>query len=469
MKRTFYLITLLLTACNVGPNYHVPLTCMPAHFSENKPHLSDYESCAWYCDLNDAVLTDLIKRAICGSNLDIQVALANIRLARAQLGVANASFFPQLDMTGKVTRDRLSANSEVLSAFPTGLIPLSYTDYKFEFDASWEIDIFGHTRRTVEASCARLGSNIENQRNVSIVTAAEVARIYTLYRTYQQRIIIAKNTINSYAETAQLVRLQLQAGKANVVDLNRAESELLSAKASLPPLQAEAKATLASLAVLVGELPECLFHEINDTLPIPVFNHHKICVGLPSDILRNRPDIRMAERELAAATADVGVAVSNLFPRFKLIGDIGSDTTIPGTYFHKASIFWSGGPQISMPIFHGGSLINTVKAQEAARDAALAQYKKTILQALADVESSLVRYHKKRVETKELQASYKKLKSVLRLVKLQYRDGKISLLNVLDVERQLYQIHDQYVQSKGQDTINLVSLYKSLGGAWVCA
>lgn len=461
------LFLLLLVSCTVGPNYHRPVHPIPSHYSSTKETTSSLKMNQFWRDaLGDPVLVGLINQALGGGNLDIQQSYAKICQARAQLGIANADYFPQLNANGKISRDRLSGNSEILVAFPPGIVPLNYTDYKFGFDASWEIDVFGHTRRSVEASRARFQSTIDNQYNVAISTAAEVATLYTLYRVYQQRIEVAKHTINSYTQTEKLVALQMEAGSATGVDLSRVESEVLSAKADLQPLQAEAKATLAGLAVLVGEFPESLFKKLSKTAPIPNVRRTHLSIGLPSDLLQRRPDIKMAERNLAAATADIGVARANQFPRFQLLGDLGSDTTIPGAFFQSASRYWSVGPQVSIPIFQGGRLKNAVIAQEAARNSALASYKKVILQALADVESSLIRYERERVRKQKIQAAYLKLKTTLRLIKLQYQSGQSSLMDVLDVERQLNQLDNQLVQSSGQVTIHLISLYKALGGSW---
>ncbi len=462
------LLLSLLTSCTVGPNYHKPETPLPEKYSlakHNSPAKKTNQF--WVDSLGDPLLIRFINQALRGNNLDMQKAYANICQARAELGISKADYFPQLDASGKISRDRLSANSEILVAFPNGIVPLNYTDYKFGFDASWELDFFGRIRRGVEASRARFQSAIENQANVIISTAAEVANIYTQYRVYQQRIIIAQDTIKSYSETVRLVKLQMQAGSATGVDLSRVESEVLSAKAALAPLQAEAKATLAALAVLVGEYPESLLDKLSQTAPIPTIKPTSLAIGLPSDLLLRRPDIKMAERDLAAATADVGVARANQFPRFQLVGDIGSDTTIPGAFFKAASGYWSFGPQVSLPIFQGGRLRNAVRAQEAARNNALANYKQTVLKAFADVESSLIRYDRERLRKQKIQESYAKLKSAHRLIKLQYKTGQTSLIDVLDVERQLNQLEDQQAQSTGQVTINLISLYKALGGGWM--
>ena len=471
MRHYLYLLLLaLLSSCTVGPDYHVPASQLPAHYSSSHPTLSANKlpgkTSFWYRHFNDPVLVSLIEKAVDGSNFDIQKSLANIREARAEIAIVNADNLPELDGVGKISRDRLSGNSEILSSFPSNKIPLSYTDYRFGFDASWEIDVFGHTRRSVEAARARFQSATENLNNTAIIVAAEVARTYTQYRVYQQRVIIAAHTIDAYTETTRLVKLEMQAGSASAVDLHRAESELLSAKAALPPLQASAKSSLAALAILTGELPEKLFARLEKIEPIPILKPDALSVGLPADLLHRRPDLRIAERELAAATADLGVAVANQFPRFQLIGDLGSETTKPGTYFQRASAFWSVGPQFSIPIFQGGRLKNAVKAQAAANDAAIANYRKAIIQALADVESSMVQYHQDRIKNKKLLGSYNKLKSVRRLIQLQYKEGQASLLDVLDVERQLDTLNNEYVQSLGQVTIDLVALYKAFGGAW---
>ena len=464
--RLFFLCFLLI-GCTVGPDYHPPQNKLPTEYSAPKSDFSSKNQHQfWSLTIGDKTLTRLIHQALLGANFDIQKSYASILQARATLGIAKADFFPQLNAEGKISRDKLSGNTELIVAFPPGSVPLNYTDYKFGFDASWELDFFGRIRRNVEASKARFQNMVENQQNVAISVAAEVASIYTQYRIYQQRIIIAKKTITSFTETVHLVKLRMQAGSASKVDLNRVESEVLSSKAIVPPLRAEGRASLAALAVLVGELPESLFKELDKTAPIPKIKPKRLSVGLPSDLLRRRPDIRMAERTLAAATADIGVAVANQYPQFQLIGDLGSETTILGTFFQAASSYWSIGPHVNIPIFQGGRLKDAVAAQVQVRDIALANYKQTILQALGDVESSLIRYNKERIRSQKINASYDKLGSVLNLVKLQYREGKASLTDVLDVERQLEQLEDQRVQSEGQVTIDLISLYKSLGGSW---
>lgn len=459
---------LLLTACTVGPVYHPPEEKLPAHYRNvNKNYSSAIPRLFWWNMLGDPLLVELINQAVCGKNLDVVKASANVRQARAALGIAKADLYPQLDGNGKISRDHLSHNSEIISSFPAQIIPLYYTDYKFGFDASWEFDFFGRVRHSIEASRAQFESAIENQHVVVLSTAAEVARDYILYRVYQRRIAIARHSINSYAHTAKLTAIQLHAGLATVADLHRVKSQWYGAVASLPTLKAEAQATLNALAVMVGEYPETLSKKLTAVAPIPVFQSAKLSIGLPSDLLLTRPDVRSAERELAAATANVGVAVANQFPRFQLIGDIGSETVFPGQFFQSASYYWSIAPQVSIPIFHGGRLRYAVKENVAVRDAAFATYKQTILQALSDVESALIRYQNQQAAEKNLLVSYNKEYAAMRLVKIQYQVGQIALLDLLDVERQVDQISDQHVQAVGQVAINLITLYKALGGAWV--
>ena len=471
LKRTGFVLAFLiclLPACTVGPNYHGTVQNLPAHYSASKKITPSNDiNQFWQPSFKDPVLNSLIAQGLRGNNTDIEISYAKIRQARAELGIQKAEYFPQINAAGKISRDRLSGNSEILVAFPPGVVPLNYTDYKFGFDASWELDVFGHTRRSVEASTARFLATVENQQLAAISVAAEIANVYTQYRVYQQRINIAKKTIASFIKTEKLVKLQMQAGVATSADLKRVESEELSFQGDLPFLYAESKATLAALAVLVGEYPESLFKKLSRTAPVPVINTHNLSLGLPSELLIRRPDIRMAERNLAASTADIGVAVSNLFPRFQLIGNFGSDTTIPGAFFDSASKYWTLAPHMSLPIFTAGKIKNDIKAREAARDIALANYKNTILKALADVESSLIRYHGERARKRQVQASANKLHSALRLLRMEYEAGTTSLINILDVERQLNQLNDKIVQSAGQETINLIALYKSLGGSWL--
>lgn len=468
----YYLLQLFvivsLSGCTLGPNYKAPTPKMPTHYTTKNPNeASQPITPFWHSAFNDPILNELITKALHGTNTDIQKAVAKISQARAELGMTQANFAPQLNASGRLVRDHVSGNSEIISAFPKGSIPLTYTDYRFGFDASWELDVFGHNRRALEASRAHFQSALENQYNVALITSAEIANLYTQYRVLQERVRIAQQTIESYNKTLKLVKLQLEAGVANRVDVNRVSSEVHSSKAVLPLLQADERATVSALAVLVGKTPEFLIHKLAPKAPIPSMNSTNLVVGLPSLLLQRRPDIKMAERELAAATAEVGVAVTNQFPRFQLIGRLGFDTTIAGTYFQSASSYWTYGPQVSLPIFQGGRLKQAVKVQEALAYSALANYKKTVLQALADVESSLIRYEKERARHQELVNSLTTLKNALELIRLQYKEGKTSLIDVLDVERQLNQLAEQKVQSTGQVTIHLIALYKALGGSWV--
>jgi NodT family efflux transporter outer membrane factor (OMF) lipoprotein len=471
MKKILIGLLLILVGCTVGPNYQIPTLQLPTNYIEiqnaKQPVTTKVDE-FWWHSIGDPILVQLLNQALTHDNLDIQKAKANVRQARATLGITKADYYPELDLGGKISRDRLSRNAEIISAFP-GNIPLLFTDYAANFDASWEIDVFGYTRRSAEAARARWQYAIATEKDVAITTAAEVIRLYTLYRVYQKRIEIAEHNIASYNKTAKLIKLQQQAGIANLSDIHLAQSDVHTAEAFLKQLQPEALATLASLAVMVGEPPETLYPLIKDPKPIPTIYPKYLTVGVPSDLLRRRPDIRAAERNLAAATADVGVATANLYPRFQLIGSLGFDTTIPGTYLNNASRLWSLAPHISTPIFQGGKLRYAVKSSEAARDYALANYKQTVLQALADVESAMIRYEKERQRKQKLLAARNNLQSASHIIEIQFINGSATLVDKLIIERQRNQIADLYVQSVGQETINIVSLYKALGGDWLTA
>jgi NodT family efflux transporter outer membrane factor (OMF) lipoprotein len=465
MKFLIFLLSLILTACTVGPNYQIPTETIPTHYTAGGKHVS--ASSGNHLSLNlfrDPLLNSLIAEAINGNNFDVQTAKANIVASRAALGIANANFLPEINANARVTRDHLSKNGELLGSIPFPIKNL-FTDYTAGFDASWELDLFGGTRRSAEAARAKLQSVMEQQKNIFIMTAAEVARTYIEYRVYQQRIILAKHSIETYTETQKLTKLLVDTGEKSRVDLNRIESETLSAKANLHALLAEEQATLNALAVLVGEYPENLSQRLRSNGRIPTLNTH-IYVGLTSDLLKRRPDIQVAERELAVATANIGVAVSNLYPQFQLVGKLGTDTIFPGTFSEVASRYWSWGPRISIPLFQGGKLHNAVDQTKALQDVALINYRKTILTAFADVESSLIRYDQERAKKRDLQHAYAEIKTALRLTRMQYQNGSISLSELLDVERQVDSLGAEYCQSSGRAAINLVALYKALGGEW---
>ena len=460
------LVSVLLGACAVGPNYQAPAVPTPAAFAAP----GEFESAApllrWWQVLGDDNLTALIERAVGGANLDLRSADARIRQARAELAVAAAASVPSLNASAQVSRDRFSRESELFANLPFPNPQLQFTDYRAGFDASWEIDLFGHISRNVEAADARLQGAQAGWQDARIAVAGEVARTYIQLRQGEEQFSLGEADLTALTQSARLVQLRFEAGNESALDLRRARAEVQTQSATLDEIRAEKAASLDALAVLVGVTPEEVQGLILPDRPVPVPGADRIAVGLPSDLLRRRPDVRRAERDLAAATADIGVATADLYPRFQLVGNFGVDTIRPGELGQQASRTWSLAPQFYLPLIGRGRLKSAVNAREAARDAALSAYQKSVLSALSDVEMAMVRFDRARARLAALEQAMLDLEGNAALVREQYAAGRSSSIDVLAAERQARQMHEQVTDAKANLDIQLVALYKALGGGW---
>jgi NodT family efflux transporter outer membrane factor (OMF) lipoprotein len=456
-----------LAACVVGPHYVPPDAGQeaPAGYSTHDAGLSaDAPPDRWWLALGDSRLTSLIERAL-SDNPDLASAEARVQQARALARVAGAEFYPSLNADGRASRDRLSPNGENLALIPFVPRTTEFTDYRLGFDASWEIDLAGKTRHDVEAAAARLGSSAESRNAARLVVAADVADAFVDYYASSERLEIAQRTLASYDETLRLVALEERAGLASDSDLQRSAADRLQAAGALPPLLAERQSALFQLAALTATGIDALAAE----LPMP----HRVPavpttapVGLPADVLRRRPDVRQAERELAASAAEVGSAVADQFPRLSLVGDLGWDSVHTGNLLNAASRYWNLTPQLTVPLFAGGRLRQQVKASEAAKDAALNAYRTTVLRALSDTESSIVRFSSERNREGDLAAAAAARLADVELLRRRFAAGDASMIDVLNTERALDQAADQDAASRAQLARNYVALGKALGGGW---
>jgi NodT family efflux transporter outer membrane factor (OMF) lipoprotein len=461
-----------VAGCAVGPNYRAPDTAalVPPAYSTPEHSLAATALSAeapadrWWSEFGDPLLDALVTTALAGSP-DLAAAEARVREARALARVAGAGFLPALNAAGRVSRDKLSRNGENLALIPFTPTTTEFTDYRAGFDASWEIDLAGRTRREVEAALARLGSSGESRNDARVVVAAEVTMAYVDYRVAVERLGLARRNAAVLEETLQLVRLERQAGVASDVELHRAHAEQASASAVPPTLEAEARAALFRLAALTGESAAALTSRLESARPVPA-TPAATPIGMPSDLLRRRPDVRRAERDLAAATADVGSAVAAQFPRLSLVGDFGWESVRTGDLTAAASRYWNPGPQLTLPLFAGGRLKGQVEAAEATRDAALASYRSVVLRAFADTETSLIRFANERARAASLAAAAETLDAGLVLERQRFAAGDASQLDVLAAERSLTQASDQRVASAGQAALEFVALQKALGGGW---
>jgi len=461
VKRTAALILLLAAGCAVGPDYEPPKTETPAAWGE-KADLSSADLSRWWTLFNDDALNRLVDRAV-KSNHDLRIATGRVREARGQLGVVVGQLFPEIDATGSVVRGRQSPNG---LQFP---IADDYTTrYKAGFEASWEIDLFGAVQRGYEAASADYESWIENRRNVLVVLLGDVARNYVGLRGNQFLAGVLRRNVASALDTEQITRARLAAGVATELDVSRAQALRASAESAIPQVEAAIKQTIHRLSVLTGATPETLTAELLAPTPIPSAPP-RIIVGLPSELLLRRPDVRQAERKLATATAAVGVATAELYPRISLTGAFGLDSLSSADFFKWQSRAWSVGPSIRWPIFAGGRIRAQIEVQDAQQEQALAAFEKSVLFALEDVENALVSYLREVDRRRSLDEAVTANRRAVELADDLYRKGLTSFIDVLDAQRALYLTEADLGRSTAEVTLNLVLLYKALGGGWESA
>lgn len=459
------------TGCTVGPEHTTPETETPAAWSaplEGGATAASPQSLArWWDTLEDPVLTSLIERAVEG-NLDLREARARIREARAQRGVVAGQNGPDVNLNASYSRSRGSEEVQFGNGpgigFP-GEDPEGSDLYQVGFDASWEIDVFGRTRRAVEAADADVEASVESARDVLVTLASEVARNYIEVRSFQNRIAIAEANVRTQQDAVELARARFDAGLTNELDVARAEAQLSATRAQIPSLQAGLAGAIHRLGVLLGREPGALHGELSEAGPIPAAPD-EIPVGLPSELLRRRPDIRAAERQAAAATARIGVATADLFPRVSLTGSLGLQSSHIGSLPSGDARFWSIGPSLNWSIFNMGRVRSNIRVQEAVQEQTLARYERTVLEAFEEVENALVNYGRELVRRQTLAQAVAADQRAVDLATELYRQGLTDFLSVVDAQRQLYLNQDQLAQSERTVAVNLVALYKALGGGW---
>jgi multidrug efflux system outer membrane protein len=458
-------LILIMTGCaTVGPDYVRPDTSLSTTWhSELKGGLIAGEMnpqtlATWWSTLNDPELSSLIDLAVSG-NLDLKKSKARVREARARRGIAKAGLFPTLDATGSATWTESSNN--------TGTNRTSETSdlYTASFDAGWEIDIFGGVRRSVEAAEADVGASQEDLRDVLVSLLSEVAVNYIDLRKFQSLLAIAEGNLVSQNETYQLTLWRYQAGLSDELSVQQARYNVEQTRAQLPTLRTGKEEALNRIAVLLGEQPGNVHSLFDQQLPIPVIPR-KLAIGVPADVLRNRPDVRRAERELAAQTARIGVAIADLYPKFTLSGSIGFETLKMSAL--PTSQTWSlgDGPGITWAIFKGAAIRQNIEAQSALQEQALFKYEAAILTALEDVENALVAYGEEQNRRDSLQEAAQAAQKAVELAKYKYQSGLTDFYNVLEAERSLLTFQELLAQSNGTVASNLVRLYKALGGGW---
>jgi len=455
-------VVLLISGCAaVGPNYVAPALEAPAAWQAeardglNAAPPDPATLAAWWQSLNDPVLSGLMQQAAAG-NLDLKQAAARVREARAAVKTSKAGFFPMLDAAGSYSHSRSSEERGGGSTVDL---------YSAGFDAGWELDVFGGVRRSVEAAEADLQAQNEDLHDVLVSLLAEVALNYVDARTYQARITVAEKNLAAQQETLSMAQARYRAGLANELAVEQATYNLESTRSQIPLLRSQLSAALNRIAALLGRPPGAFNARLAAAAPVPS-PPAEIAVGVPAETLRHRPDVRRAERQLAAQTARVGVAVAELYPKFTLPGSIGLDALSFSGLFATSAGSYSFAPGVKWSIFSGGAIRGNIEIQSARQEQALLQYRSTVLAALEEVENAMVAYAEEQRRLERLAASAQAAANAADLAEKQYQAGLTDFTTVLDSQRSLLSFQDQLAQSTGAVTDDLVRIYKALGGGW---
>jgi len=467
----------LVAGCAVGPNFLPPDPGLPATSllagsgvaktaAETEP-----VDPTWWTRFRDPILTRLEAR-IAAENLDVRTATIRLAESRFQRGVAAAAEFPSLSGNGKYTREQYSQNGIVSllgsalgggSGAAINVPPIN--DYTLSIDASWEIDIWGRVRRQIEAADAQVTSTAEQRRGVLISNLAELARDYIQLRGAQAQLRITRDNLKIGQEILDLTQTRQQKGLTTGLDAENAAALVESVRAELPMLEQQEVQAINALSLLLDMPPGALRSELATARPVPPAPAH-VPLGIPSELARRRPDIRQAEADLHAATATIGVAVGDFYPKLQFNGTVGLDALEFKNLWKPSSLQYQFGPSLTIPIFQGGRLVSTLELREAQQQEAAITYEKTVLQAWHEVVNALVAYRKERERRARLASQVDHARRALELARARYNDGVADFIAVLDPERTLLQAEQQYVTSTTNVSLDLVQLYKALGGGW---
>jgi multidrug efflux system outer membrane protein len=454
---------LLSSGCAVGPDYVPPEILTPESFSgaaevssacpSDKPARVD-----WWASFNDPELQKLINAAV-AENRSIDQAVARLNEVRAALSEAKTDILPSVTFDSQYQRLQSSRETE----FQFG--PRTYKEAFAGFDASWELDFFGLVRRNLEETQANKERANAQLDDALVTVVAEVARNYIQLRGDQRRLEVAENNLKNQEETVRLSEATYLAGASTKLENARAKAQRETIRSSIPPIQAAVRASMFRLAVLTGQAPETLIDELSLPAPLPIYDG-PLTLTSPAEMIRRRPDVRSAERALAAATAEIGVYTALLFPRITFEGDFGYRGSQLERLGDVGSDYFIIGPRITWPAFELSKKWAEKLQADARAAQALAAYQETVLEALEDVENSMSYFSSARSRHRSLVAARDENRIALDLARLQYKSGSAAFIDVLDAERSLYLSEDQVAESETELVTRLIAIYKSLGGGW---
>lgn len=475
---------LLLGGCTVGPDYHAPVVEMPTAYSSAEAATPTADDPAiWWQAFRDPVLDDLVARAMAG-NLDIQQAASRVKQARAQEQATRAAGGPSVNASAQAGYTRLSSNAlpSALANFGTGntgsgsggpgigLAGEDFATFQTGFDAAWELDLFGGQRRANEAAGARVAAAVWSQRDAQVLLASEVANTYQQLRALQRRIAVADESIAAARDLLGFIEVRSAKGLVTTLDARRQQQDIQSQIAQREDLAAQAEVHVHALGTLLGLAPTGLaptglaaqLAAAPAAPPDPV----AVPAGLPSDLLQRRPDIRASERQLAAATADIGVATADLYPKFSLTGALQLASRSLTHLLETDSITANGAGRLSLPLIGGGASRATVRLREAQANEALLAYQSTVLGALRDVEDALTRLAADRRRAESLRTSLQAARDASETMQVRYRHGLVAYTDVLTARQTALSVQDGLAQAEAAAAQDAIALYKALGGGW---
>jgi multidrug efflux system outer membrane protein len=467
MYKAAFLLSAALAGCASAPGYRPPEVSVPAAFRETRDTIvqvpdtqTAVTATASWPDVGDTTLARLMKE-VARANLDVRAAEARVLGARSARTEAAFDLAPTVTLGGGYTRQRLSA-----AAFPIGTGTFPDQDiWDGGFDASWELDLFGRVRRNVQAQGAFVAVTQEDLRDMQVSLTAELARAYFELRGAQEQLSVAQRNAENQRRTLLVTRQRLDAGRGTAFDTERAQAQLSFTLASIPPLESRVRQAQYQIGVLVGRPPAAVAAELDAVAPLPALPA-TLLVTSPDSVVRQRPDVAAAERQLAVERALVGSAKADYLPRISLGGSAGYSASSFDALGDRGTFRYAVGPIISWPALNLGRVKARVDVSRAREAEAQAQYNQTVLRALEEVESSLVRYRTTRARVERIQDAASASERAAELARLRFSSGVADFLQVLDAERTQLEAQDQLAQGRTEAATAYAALYKALGGNW---
>ena len=484
---------LLLGGCAVGPNFESPSALSPlSWFRSTRTERANGKlsmpvaepiDVAWWRVLRDPQLTALMRR-VAGANLDVRTAEIRLAEARAQRGVTRAGAFPTLNGNASYTRERPSQQG-VVSILGAGGSAATQSNglggrqggfqnstglgafdlFQGGFDASWELDLWGRVRRQIESADAQVDASLEARRQTLLTSLAELARNYVQLRGYQESERIVRSNLATADQAVHLTTERARGGLATDLDVANARAQAEATRANLPQLEAQEQQAINAISLLLGEPPGALAAELNARKRVPPAPP-RVPIGLPSELARRRPDIRQAEAQLHAATADIGVAQADFYPRVTLSGSFALQATQFRNVFGWDARTYGLGPSLTIPIFEGGRLRRTLQLRRAQQKEAAVNYQKVVLRAFHEVDNALIAYRTDQLRRSRLAAQAAESRRALGLATERFRNGLSNYLEALTAQRTVLQVEQDLTMATTAVSTDLIALYKALGGGW---